>query len=132
VALFTVVDRAAGISYSTSVTLPDSPSAQALAIVTHEFPADSGVIDQIVVEAKTGSGRSAPVRSEVEAMLAKVEKLPRVASVVSPYGPHGAGQVSRDGKIAFAIARTRPAGTSLRCRKHQRAEPASSSLRQRR
>ncbi len=101
--LFTVVGQAAGISYSAGVTPPDSPSSQALAILQHDFPAASGDPDQIVVEAKTGSVTSAPVRSEVEAMLAKVEKLPRVASVVSPYGPNGASQVSRDGKIAFAI-----------------------------
>jgi RND superfamily putative drug exporter len=35
-------------------------------------------------------------------MLAKVERLPRVASVTSPYDPNGASQVSADGKIAFA------------------------------
>jgi putative drug exporter of the RND superfamily len=96
------VSRAAGISYSASVTLPNSPSAQALAILSRDFPAASGDADQIVVEAKTGSVMSGPVRSEVTAMLAKVARLPRVASVASPYGPDGASQTSRDGKIAFA------------------------------
>ena len=100
--LFTVVSRAAGISYSASVTLPDSPSAQALAVLSRDFPAASGDVDQIVVEAKTGSVTSGPVRSEVTAMLAKVRRLPRVVSVAGPYGPDGASQVSRDGKIAFA------------------------------
>jgi hypothetical protein len=37
--LFTVASRTAGISYSTSVTLPDSPSAQALALLQRDFPA---------------------------------------------------------------------------------------------
>jgi putative drug exporter of the RND superfamily len=100
--LLTVVSRAAGINYSASVTLPDSPSAQAMAILQHDFPAAWGDADQIVVEAKTGSVTSGSVRSEVEAMLARVSRLPRVASVASPYGPHGASQVSRDEKIAFA------------------------------
>ncbi len=100
--LFTAVSRAAGISYATSVTVPDSPSAQALAILQHDFPAASGDADQIVVQARTGSVLSGPVRAEVEAMLAAVQRLPRVASVTSPYGPGGASQVSRDGKIAFA------------------------------
>jgi putative drug exporter of the RND superfamily len=100
--LLTAVSRAAGISYATGVTLPNSPSAQALAILSRDFPAASGDADQIVVEVKTGSVTSAPVRSAVETMLAKVQKLPRVASVASPYGPYGASQVSRDGKIAFA------------------------------
>jgi putative drug exporter of the RND superfamily len=100
--LFTAVSQAAGISYSTNYTLPDSPSAQALALLQHDFPAASGDTDQIVVEVKTGSVTSAPVRSEVDAMLTKVQKIPSVTSVVSPYGPDGASQVSRDGKIAFA------------------------------
>ena len=100
--LLTAVSQAAGISYATTVTLPNSPSTQALAILQHDFPSAAGDADQIVVEAKTGSVTSAPVRSEVEAMLAEVHGLPHVASVTSPYGPYGASQVSRDGKIAFA------------------------------
>jgi putative drug exporter of the RND superfamily len=100
--LLTVVSRAAGISYATKYTLPSSPSTEALAILQHDFPAASGDADQIVVEARTGAITSGRARSEVEAMLAKVRRLPRVASVTSPYGPYGASQVSRDGKIAFA------------------------------
>jgi len=100
--LFTALSQAVGISYATKFSLPNSPSAQALAILQHDFPAASGDADQIVVEARTGSVTSGPARSKLEAMLAKVERLPRVASVTSPYGPYGASQVSRDGKIAFA------------------------------
>jgi RND superfamily putative drug exporter len=100
--LLTLVSRAAGISYATNVTLPNSPSAQAQAILQHDFPAAAGDADQIVVEARTGSVTAGPSRTKVEAMLAKVAKLPRVASVTSPYGPRGASQVSRDGRIAFA------------------------------
>ena len=100
--LSTAVSQAVGISYATKFSLPNSPSAQALAILQRDFPAASGDADQIVVEARTGSVTSGPARSEVEAMLAKVERLPRVASVTSPYDPYGASQVSRDGKIAFA------------------------------
>jgi RND superfamily putative drug exporter len=98
----TVVSRVAGISYATSFSLPDSGSTQAQAILQHDFPSASGDADQIVLAAKTGQVTSAPVRSEAETMLAKVERLPRVVSVASPYGPGGAGQISRDGKIAFA------------------------------
>ena len=98
----TVVSRVAGISYATSFSLPNSGSTQAQAILRHDFPSASGDADQIVLEAKTGQVTSAPVRSEVETMLARVERLPRVVSVASPYGPGGAGQISRDGKIAFA------------------------------
>ena len=100
--LLTAVSRAAGINYATNVTLPNSPSTQALTVLQHDFRSASGDSDQIVVEARSGSVMSAPVRPEVEAMLAKVRRLPHVVSVTSPYGPHGASQVSGDGKIAFA------------------------------
>jgi putative drug exporter of the RND superfamily len=100
--LLTVASRAAGISYATKYSLPDSPSARALGLLQHDFPRASGDTDQIVVEARTGSVTSEPVRADVAAMLARVRRLPRVTAVISPYGPGGAGQVSRDGKIAFA------------------------------
>jgi RND superfamily putative drug exporter len=100
--LLTAVSQAAGISYDTKFALPDSPSTQALALLQRDFPTASGDADQIVVEAKSGSITSDPVRSEVAAMLAKVATLAHVAGVTSPYGADGAGQVSRDGRIAFA------------------------------
>jgi hypothetical protein len=100
--LLTAVGQAAGINYATKYSLPSSPSTDALAILQHDLPSASGDTDQIVVEATAGSVSSTPVRSGVEAMLAKVQRLPRVASVTSPYGEGGAGQISRDGKIAFA------------------------------
>jgi putative drug exporter of the RND superfamily len=100
--VFTVVSQAVGISYSTKYSPPDSPSTQAQAILQHDFPSASGDTDQIVLEARTGTVTSEPVRSKVEAMLIKVAKLPRVAGGTSPYGPSGTSQISRDGKIAFA------------------------------
>ncbi len=100
--LLTAMSQAVGISYATKINLPNSPSAHALAILQHDFPSASGDADQIVFEAVTGSITSAAVRSEVQAMLAKVGRLPDVASVTSPYGPYGASQISQDGRIAFA------------------------------
>jgi putative drug exporter of the RND superfamily len=100
--LLTAASQAAGMRYATKYTLPDSPSTQALALLQRDFPSASGDADQIVVQARTGSIMAGPARSEVEAMLAKVKRLPHVAGVVSPYGPYGATQISRDGRIAFA------------------------------
>ncbi|HEY6469985.1 MAG TPA: MMPL family transporter [Candidatus Dormibacteraeota bacterium] len=98
----TALSQVVGITYDTRYALPDSPSTGALAILQQDFPAASGDADQIVVEARSGSITSGPARSEVEAMLAKVTQLPHVAGVTSPYGAFGAGQVSPNGKIAFA------------------------------
>jgi len=38
----------------------------------------------------------------MSAMLSNLAKMPEVAAVASPYGPHGAAQTSRDGRIAYA------------------------------
>jgi putative drug exporter of the RND superfamily len=100
--VITAVSRVAGISYATSFSLPSSGSTRALAILQQDFPGASGDADQIVLEAKTGQVTSAPVRSAAETMLARVKRLRHVVSVVSPYGPGSASQISRDGKIAFA------------------------------
>jgi RND superfamily putative drug exporter len=100
--VLTVISRAAGISYATQFTLPDSPSTQAQAILQHDFPSAAGDADQIVLQARNGTVTSAPVRAAAETMLARVARLPRVVSVASPYGPDGASQVSRNGTIAFA------------------------------
>ena len=80
----TVVSRGAGISYATSFTLPNSPSTQAQAILARDFPRAAGDADQIVVEARNGPVTSPPVRTEVQAMLTRVGRLPHVAGVASP------------------------------------------------
>ena len=46
--------------------------------------------------------RAPAVRAEITAMLGKVAHAPAVASVISPYSVRGAGQVSRNGQIAYA------------------------------
>ena len=35
-------------------------------------------------------------------VLRQIAAMPEVAAVTSPYGPHGATQISRDGRIAYA------------------------------
>jgi len=100
--ILTALSQAVGISYATTYNRPNSPSTRAMSILQNDFPIVSGDTDQVVVQAEHGSVTSGPVRSAVEAMLAKVERLPRVASVASPYGPYGASQISRGGKVAFA------------------------------
>jgi putative drug exporter of the RND superfamily len=94
--------HAAGMRYATKYTLPDSPSTRALAILQHDFPSASGDSDQIVLEASTGTITSAAARSTIDAMLARVKRLPHVAGVTGPFGRGGSSQISADGRIAFA------------------------------
>ena len=89
-----------GASYNNNSSIPGTDSTRALNLLQADFPVQSGDSEQVVVQAKEGTLRSPAVEKAVTSMLARVGRLPHVASVVSPYGT--AGQISRDGKIGFA------------------------------
>jgi len=96
--------KAAGTEFGSSFSLPNTDSQTAVTLLAQNFPAATGEGDQVVIQAAHGlTVGSAPVRSAVTAALAKVETVPGVASVASPYARAGAGQVSRDGRLAFAV-----------------------------
>jgi putative drug exporter of the RND superfamily len=100
--VFGGLSLATGFDYSTEFSVPEGPSTQARALLEHEFAGSAGDVDQIVVESTVGPVTAGPVRSRVEAMLKQVSGLPHVAQVASPYGEHGASQISPNGTIAYA------------------------------
>jgi len=97
---FVGVSQLTGSAYSNSNSLPGTDSAKAQQVLTEDFPAQAGDSDQIVVQAKRGTLRSAAAETAVKSMLSRVAQLPDVRSVTSLYGPRG--QISRDGTIGFA------------------------------
>ncbi len=97
-----VVAYAVGRNYSTNFTLPGTQSQHVADLLTNEFKAQSGDVDTIVFHYSKGRYDAPAVRPAIEALLAKVAHDPAVVSVVSPYSPHGAVQVSKDGHTAFA------------------------------
>ncbi len=88
--------------YANNFSLPGTESQRALDLLQRDFPAQAGDSDQIVFGAREGTVNDPAVRARVEPMLAKVETLPHVTGVVSPYSTKGAHQISPDGKVAFA------------------------------
>ncbi len=98
----TVFAQSLGPSYATVYTLPGTQTQQAHDLLAKEFPARSGDVDQIVFHTSQGTIDSPEVRAAIEPILAKVSALPHVDSVVSPYTPTGAVQVSPDRQTAFA------------------------------
>ena len=100
---FFAIGRLTGSAYSDSSSLPGTDSAKALEVLTTHFPAQAGDSDQIVVQAKHGTLRSPAVETAVTSMLARVDRLPEVRSVTSPYSSEG--QMSRDGTIGFATVK---------------------------
>src|SRR5207302_4074592 len=102
VALFGL-SSAAGSAYSNSFTLPHTDSTRAIDLLKAASPGQSGDTEQIVVATRGGTTIEDPaVQSQVNAMLARVSALPHVTTVVSPYSPAGASQVSANRTIAFA------------------------------
>jgi RND superfamily putative drug exporter len=96
------LNAATGTGYSNSFTLKGTESSRAIALVKSAAPKAAGDSDQIVIAAKTGKVTESAARADVGRMLAKVEQLPHVGAVTSPYSARGAGQISRDGTIAYA------------------------------
>jgi RND superfamily putative drug exporter len=100
---FGILAGAVGSSFTEEFSLPSSDSKDALDLLEDRFPAQAGDTVQIVYKAESGVEAPA-VKSEMEGVFTKVEALPHVSEVASPYEKGGAGAVSDDGKIAYATA----------------------------
>ena len=97
------IASSAGSDFSEEFSLPSSDSKDALDLLENRFPAQAGDTVQIVYRAEGGVEAPA-VKQKMEGVFDKVEALPHVSEVSSPYARGGAGAVSDDGKIAYATA----------------------------
>jgi RND superfamily putative drug exporter len=93
--------HAIGTRSSNNFSLPGTASQRAVDLLKDRFPAQAGDSDQIVFRARTGTITAPAVKRAVVALIARVERLPHVTAVVSPYAP-GVHAISKDGTIAFA------------------------------
>ncbi|HEU4978644.1 MAG TPA: MMPL family transporter [Solirubrobacteraceae bacterium] len=93
---------AAGTAYRDTFKLSGTQSFDAQQLLRDSAPKAAGDTEQVVIAVEHGTVRDARVRARVQPMLQRLERMPLVASVVSPYGAQGAAQVSRDGTVAFA------------------------------
>jgi RND superfamily putative drug exporter len=96
------ISSSAGSNYSSGNRLSGTQSATAQNLLKEASPAAAGDSEQIVFATRGGPVTAAPVRAQIQPMLASVAQLPNVASVTSPYSRAGAKQVSSNGTIAFA------------------------------
>ncbi|MGA9876742.1 MAG: MMPL family transporter [Solirubrobacteraceae bacterium] len=98
-----VFAQSAGTSYSNNFTLPNSDAQRASDLLARGFPAQAGDRDTIVFKTEHGTVKEASVREHMSSLFAKVEHLPHVSAVISPYAPSQAGKaISPNGQIAFA------------------------------
>jgi putative drug exporter of the RND superfamily len=92
---------AGGANYTNNVTFPASGSQAGQQLLTRDFPAASGDIDQIVFHATAGTLTDPAVRDQIQPMLARIASLPDVAQVASPYAA-GSQAISTNDRTAFA------------------------------
>ena len=103
VLMLAILSQAAGgATYNNNVTLPSGyGSQQAQALLQQHFPQAAGDQDLIIVHVTSGTVTDPAVRDRLQAMFARVARLPRVAGVASPYDSHGQA-ISRDARTTFA------------------------------
>ena len=85
-----------------SFSLPGTGSTTAQQFLAKAVPAQAGDSDTIVWRVDHGTVRDASVTVRLGAVLRQVATMPEITAVVSPYGPRGAAQISRDGRTAYA------------------------------
>jgi putative drug exporter of the RND superfamily len=88
--------------YNNSFSLPGTGSTTAQQLLAKAIPAQAGDSDTVVWQVSHGTVRDATVSTRINNVLKQIATMPEVAAVVSPYGPHGAAQISRDGRTAYA------------------------------
>ncbi len=99
----TVIATGVGRNYATDFSLPGTESQHVVDLLHSEFPGQSGDTDTIVWHNSQGSATARNVRAHIAPLLAKVQRMPHVVAVGSPFAPGGAAQISKDGHTAFAV-----------------------------
>ncbi|MEU7722265.1 MMPL family transporter [Streptomyces tibetensis] len=92
----------AGTTYSNDYQVPGTESGRATELLHEGFPQLGGDGDSVVWHTTSGSVRAADVEQTMTRTLDRIENLPGVASVTSPYGGPGTGRISEDGRTAYA------------------------------
>jgi RND superfamily putative drug exporter len=102
-----------GSGYANSFGLKGTQSYEAQQLLKNAAPKAAGDREQIVIAVTKGSVTSPAIKHRAEQMLARVAKLPDVASIVSPYSSAGAAQVSKSSEVAFATVTMTKLATSF-------------------
>ncbi|MFF7309940.1 MMPL family transporter [Streptomyces sp. NPDC008137] len=92
----------AGSAYSNDYQVPGTESGRATELLHEGFPQLGGDSDTVVWHTASGTVRSADVEQTMTRTLDRIENLPGVASVTSPYDGPGTGRVSADARTAYA------------------------------
>ncbi|WP_128379266.1 MMPL family transporter [Streptomyces cavernae] len=93
----------AGTDYANVFSLPNTDSKRAYDLMQKAFPQSAGDVDTVVWKVEEGTVRDQSVQSRIQPALEEIGRMKGVGGVTSPYaGSQGAGQISGDGRIAYA------------------------------
>ncbi|HVV30543.1 MAG TPA: MMPL family transporter [Mycobacteriales bacterium] len=99
----TGIEHAAGDHYRDDFKLSGTESADAQNLLEKAAPSASGDVERVVFAAGGDHTVTDPVvRNRIQPMLERIEHLPNVASVLSPYDATGRSQISPTGKVGYA------------------------------
>ncbi|MCX4234597.1 MMPL family transporter [Streptomyces sp. NPDC020707] len=92
----------AGSAYSNDYQVPGTESGRAAELLQENFPGLGGDGDTVVWHSTPDTVRAADVEQTMTRTLDRIAALPGVSTVLSPYEGAGAGQISGDGRTAYA------------------------------
>ena len=91
-----------GSAYSNHYDAPGTEAGRAAELFEEGFPGHGGDSDTVVWRTGPGGVRAPGVEQTMTRALDKIAELPGIASVTSPYQGDHSGQISRDGRTAYA------------------------------
>ncbi|MFE5026126.1 MMPL family transporter [Streptomyces sp. NPDC056656] len=92
----------AGSSYSNDYEAPGTESGRATQLLNDGFPGLGGDSDTVVWHTDGSMVRAADVKERMTRTLDRIEHLPGIAAVTGPYEQQSTGQISADGRTAYA------------------------------
>lgn len=93
---------AAGGEFSDNFRTPGTESQSAYDLLSERFAAQSGDTATVVFSVEDGTLRDGERAAAIDDTMAAIATQPHVTSAVSPLSADAKGQVSKDGRIAFA------------------------------
>jgi RND superfamily putative drug exporter len=94
--------KSVGTAYSNSFNLPNTESTNAIKLLQAAAPKVSGDTEQVVFATSGGAKVTDPsVQAEVGKLITKLEALPHVATIPSPYSAANGNNISKDQTVGF-------------------------------
>jgi putative drug exporter of the RND superfamily len=94
--------KSVGTAYSNSFSLPHTESTDAINLLQASAPKQSGDTEQVVFATSGGAKVTDPsVEAQVGTLIKKLETLPHVSPIPSPYSPQNSNDISADKTVAF-------------------------------